>query len=282
VVAGIKRRMDVPPLDRSRDRRIEDLSNRYVVHPLAHRLLRFALAWRIPANAVSVGGLAIGAGGAACFYAWSDAGLASLGFLLCLGWLVADGLDGMVARATGTTSALGRMLDGLCDHGVFILIYVALATSIGTAAGWALAFGAGAAHALQSNLYEAERARFHRRLGGNFASRLPPARFGLLRLYDGVAGGIDRLAAPFDQALARASETEAAAREHGRRYARAVVPPMRIMTLLSANVRVVAIYIACLCDDPKSFWWFEIGPLSIIAGIAIVWLRRTEARLGKH
>ena len=274
--------MDAPALDRSRDQRIEDLSNVYIVHPAARRLLRVALAWRISANSVSVAGLVIGAGAAASFYDWTDAWLASLGFLLCLGWLIADGLDGMVARATSTTSALGRLLDGLCDHGVFILIYVALATSIGTAASYALAFGAGVAHALQSNLYEAERARFHRRLDGNFAGRRPASRFGLLRLYDGVARGIDRLAVPLDHALARASETEVAARDYGQRYARAVVLPMRVMALLSANVRVVAIYIACLCGEPKSFWWFEIVPLSVIALLAIVWLRRTETRFAKQ
>lgn len=273
--------MDAPPLDRSRDRRIEDLSNLYFVHPAAHRLLPIALGARISANAVSVFGLAIGAGAAICFYHWADARFASLGFILCLGWLIADGLDGMVARATGTTSALGRLLDGLCDHGVFILIYVALATSIGTATGWTLAFAAGAAHALQSNLYEAERARFHRRLNGHYVSRSPPSRLGLLRLYDSIARGVDRLAEPFDQMMTRARETPVEASERGSRYAQAVVPPMRFMALLSANVRVLAIYIACLCDEPKSFWWFEIFPLSLIACVAVIWLRRVEARLVK-
>src|SRR3546814_9333837 len=46
--------------------------------------------------------------------------MATIGLPLSLFWLVADGLDGMIARATGTPSAAGRVLDGLCDHGVFL------------------------------------------------------------------------------------------------------------------------------------------------------------------
>src|SRR3546814_1167423 len=70
----------------------------------------------------------------------------------------------MIARATGTSSAAGRVLDGICDHGVFICIYVSLAFSLGFAS-WAwLAAVAGLFHAIQSSLYESERARYHRRI----------------------------------------------------------------------------------------------------------------------
>ena len=265
-----------PPSDRSRDRRIEDPSNLWVVHPAADRLLPLALRLRVSANAVSVGGLLLGAGAAACYAGWPDARLATLGFVLSIGWLILDGLDGMVARATGTTSALGRALDGLCDHGVFIAIYVVLASSIGTAEIWTLAVAAGATHAVQSNLYEAERARFHRRLRGEGVAARTPSRMPLVRFYDWFAGSLDRLADPFDRAMASPASTLT-----GERYAAAAVPAMRLMSLLSANVRVVAIYLACVCDDMTYFWWFEIVPLSIVACIAIVWHRRIEARLLK-
>src|SRR3546814_9849890 len=46
--------------------------------------------------------------------------------------------------------------------------------------------------------------------------------------------------------------------------------PMRAMMLLSANTRVIAIFCACLAGDPKLFWWFEIGPLTIVAMLAIL------------
>ncbi|WP_010219359.1 CDP-alcohol phosphatidyltransferase family protein [Sphingomonas sp. PAMC 26621] len=168
--------MTAPTPDRSRDRRIEDPTNLWIIHPAAHLLLPWFIARGISANAVSLSGLAVGGLAALAYAHWQSWAFVMLGLLLSIAWLVADGLDGMVARATGTSSPLGRVLDGLCDHGVFTLIYVVLACSIGTAAVWALTLAAGAAHAVQSNLYESERARFHRRcMGVAVATRPTPS-----------------------------------------------------------------------------------------------------------
>ena len=147
--------MTRPHPDGSRDLRIEDPSNLWLIHPAGRALLPHAVALGISANAVSVAGLVLGGVAAACFAQWSDWRFAILGLMFSVGWLIADGLDGMIARATGTASPVGRMLDGLCDHGVFALIYVTLAFSIGTGQAWALSAAAGIAHAVQSSLYEA-------------------------------------------------------------------------------------------------------------------------------
>ncbi|WP_174279337.1 CDP-alcohol phosphatidyltransferase family protein, partial [Sphingomonas bacterium] len=155
--------MTTPPPDGSRDLRIEDPSNRWLIHPLASALLAPALRARVSADAVSVTGLALGLGAAAALRWWRSPAAVVLALLLMLAWLVADGLDGKVARATGTSSAWGRALDGMCDHLVFVAAYLVVATSIGTASGWTLAVIAGIGHAVQSALYEGERHRFHRR-----------------------------------------------------------------------------------------------------------------------
>ena len=182
----------------------------------------------------------------------------------------------MVARASGTASAFGRFLDGLCDHGVFVLLYLSLAVSIGTAEGWILAIAAGAAHALQSTLYEGERTRFHRRIKGDPAILTEAAPPNLLvRCYDAVAGRLDRQAEPFDQALARAADPYRLAVVYGEQAA----PTLKAMFPLSNNMRVVAIYLACLAGNPRLFWWLELLPLSVIAAAGILWHRRVEARL---
>src|SRR5206468_7794742 len=124
--------------DGSRDRRIEDPTNLWIIHPFSRLLLPWFVARGISANAVSVGGLALGALAALAWSRWYLWPFACAGLLLSMAWLVADGLDGMVARATGTASPLGRFLDGVCDHGVFVLIYIALAVSIGTRDAWIL------------------------------------------------------------------------------------------------------------------------------------------------
>jgi CDP-diacylglycerol--serine O-phosphatidyltransferase len=262
--------------DGSRDPRTEDPTNFWLIHPAGRLLLPLALRSRIPANAISLAGLALGTGAAFAYVQWREAPFALLGFALCIAWLVADGLDGMVARASGTASAVGRFLDGVCDHIVFLLLYCALAWSIGTLAGCALALAAGIAHAFQATLYEGERARFHRRLLGDPGPSRPlPASNRLVRWYDAVAGSLDRMAAPFDRRLAGADDPQAL----GQAYGRGAAPALRLMALLSANMRVLALYLACLAGDPMLFWWFEIVPLSAVALAGIAWHRRVEKGL---
>jgi hypothetical protein len=268
--------MTVPPPDRSRDRRIEDPTNLWIIHPAGRVLLPGFLARGISANAVSFGGLALGTAAALSYSQWHAWPFALLGLLLSVGWLIADGLDGMIARATGTASPLGRVLDGLCDHGVFALIYIVLAVSVGTAQGWALAVAAGVAHAVQANLYESERARFHRRCKGVALAPPPaPSRNPLVRLYDSFAGMLDRFAGPFDEALRGHSDSAALARAYGEQ----ATAPMRLLSLMTANVRVTAIFLACLAGNPQFFWWFELVPLTFFLVIGLVWHRAVEGRL---
>lgn len=217
----------------------------------------------------------LGALAAAAYSRWDSWPFAIAGLILSIGWLIADGLDGMIARATGTASALGRALDGLCDHGVFVLIYLVLASSVGTAEGWLLAVAAGAAHAVQSNLYESERARFHRRCKGAAISPPEPSGNPLVQFYDHVARALDRFAAPFEETLSGHRRPVELAEAYGTKAAR----PMRLMSLLSANVRVGAIFIACLAGNPLLFWWFELVPLMAVLVIGLVWHRNVEAGL---
>lgn len=264
--------MRLPPPDGSRDPRTEDPTNLYVVHLAGRALLPLALRLRVRANAVSIAGLLLGAGGAVALYHWEHH--ATLGFCLLILWMIADGLDGMVARATGTASALGRFLDGVCDHAVFVLVYVALASSLGTAEAWALALGAGAVHAIQSTLYEGERMRFHRRILGDPGAPPSSSANPLVRAYDRVAGSLDRLASPFDRALAAALDPRAL----GARYGAAAAPALKLMTLLSNNMRVLLIWLACLAGNPRVFWWTELIPLTLIAAGGMLWHRRVERR----
>jgi hypothetical protein len=267
--------MTLVPSDRSRDQRIEDPTNLWVIHPVGRLLLPWFVARGISANAVSLGGLALGTLAALAYSRWDAWPFAVAGLLLSVCWLIADGLDGMVARATGTASPLGRILDGLCDHGVFVLIYLMLARSIDTPQAWILASAAGAAHAVQSNLYESERARFHRRCRQVPIAVPVPSRNPLVRLYDRVAGTLDRFACPLDEALSRHADPAAFAQAYGA----AAVGPMRLLSLLTANVRVSAIFIACLAGYPQLFWWFELIPLTAVLLAGLVWHRRFEANL---
>ena len=262
-----------PPL---RDPQIEDPTNLWLVHPAARALLPVALRLRISANAISVAGLVFGMLAGASYLNWADWRFATLGFLLCLCWLICDGLDGMVARATGSASATGRIIDGLCDYGVFIVLQVPIAYAIGSLEAFMLGIISGVAHAFQSSLYEGERARYHRRLRGEPPTIAePPSRILLVRAYDRVANSMDRVAAPFDRHLAVASDRAGLIARYREQAAR----PMTAQLLLTANARVIAIFLFCLAGDPRMFWWYEITLLSLVAFAGLVWHRRVERLL---
>ncbi|HEU0135189.1 MAG TPA: CDP-alcohol phosphatidyltransferase family protein [Allosphingosinicella sp.] len=266
----------LPPPDGSRDLRVEDPTNLWVVHLIGRMLLPLALKGRISANMVSVAGLAVGTGAAAAYLHWRDPGLATLGFLLTIAWLVFDGLDGMVARATGTASPLGRFLDGLCDHGVFLILYLALGAAIDTPEAWITGTVAGLVHGVQANLFESDRARYHRRVKADPGTGAPPpSPNAAVRLYDRLAGSLDRLAGRFDRALAEAPDRRALAAAYGERAA----PALKLLNLVNANGRVVALYAACLAGDPMLFWWWTLGPLTLVTVAGLAWHRRIEARL---
>jgi len=265
----------LPRPDGNRDPRIEDPTNLYIVHLSGRALLPLALRLGLSPNPVSVTGFLLGAGAAAAYYQWRDWRFACLGLMLCVLWLIADGLDGMIARATGTASAFGRFLDGLCDHGVFLLLYVSLAASIGTRSGWILAIAAGAAHAVQATLYEGERTRFHRRIKGDPGSIAAASANPLVRLYDTVAGSLDRFAAPLDERLRAAADPQA----FGAAYARRAVPPLRLMALLTNNMRVLIIFLTCLAGSPRWFWITELTAQTAVLIVGTLWLRRIEARI---
>jgi phosphatidylglycerophosphate synthase len=267
----------LPPDDGARDRGIDDPTNTWIVHPLGRLLLVPALRLGIDPNSISLAGLACGAAAAAAFYRWRDWRWATLGFLFAALWLVLDGLDGMVARATGTASEFGRLLDGLCDHAVFVLLYVSLASSLGTAGAWRVAIFAGTAHAIQASLFEGERLRYHRRTRSDPGLAAPAAaRHRLTRLYETVAHLPERWAAPFDRRLRTASDPAALAAI----YRRSARRPLRLMALLTNNMRIIALYAACLAGSPRLFWWTELGPMTAVTAAGLFWHRRVESHFG--
>ena len=94
-------------------------------------------------------------------------------------------------------------------------------------------------------------------------------------LYDVLSRGMDRLAEPFDRAL----ESSPDPKRFGADYAARAVAPMKTMAFESANMRVLAIFLACLAGDPRAFWWIEIVPLTLLLIATLFWHRRVEAAL---
>lgn len=253
---------------------IEDPSNLWLVHPLSDRLLAPALRLGIHPNTISFAGMGFGALAGAFYWHWQQPLAVIAGFLCMVAWHVMDGLDGKLARASGKSSPLGRLIDGLCDYMVFFLVLLPI---VFTFADWQpvlmLAVTSGVCHAVQSAWYEGEREAWKRRARGVFhVEPRPPARFWGERLYNTVEANLGGGTRAIDAKLA----SDPALLEP---YLLATAPHLRRLTILSANNRTLAIALSCLLGNPLLYWIWEIGVLSVIAFVLAYLLRRREAGL---
>lgn len=261
----------------ARPTEIEPLSNRFLIHPLAAALLPPAARAGLHPNIVTGAGLLFGLLAGLAYTHWTDWRFATVGFALMICWHVMDGLDGKLARATGKTSDIGRLLDGVADYATFVAVNLALALTMDNAAfAVGIALLSGLLHALQSQFYEGERATYIRRLSGRFDAVTRSAAGGAFeRLYNRGEALLGNRARPFDHALAAASP-EARARMLARWQPKAA-QTLRWMAPLSANGRTIAIFLAVLAGEPMLYWIWEILPLTLLALAAARALRQAEA-----
>lgn len=267
------------PSQSARPREIELPSNLYIYHRLSDWLLPRAVAWRVPANLISLCGLACGVAAALFYLGWADWRMAVAGWLMMMTWHVLDGLDGSVARATGTASAFGRFIDGFSDYGVFVLVYLALLATL-PASLMLLPVAAGAAHAAQAALYEAVRGTYVRRMAGRFEANARDDRGNPLEaLYNRAEALLGNHSTALDHRLA--ALPPAARAELLARWQQAAVPCLRLLGLLASNGRTQLILVACLVGDPALFFWVELIPMSLIAITGAWWWRRIEARMAR-
>lgn len=277
---------------------IEDPSNRWLIHPLSHLLARgFArLGWH--PNAVSLLGVPCGLAAAAGFYHYGDPVWVTGGFLALGAWHVLDGADGQLARLTGKSSELGKVIDGVADYLVNIAVYLALAWALvpelGVAAwGWALA--AGLCHAFQGSLYEYYRYEYDYWGRAQAGRQVPEA--GALRARVAATRGLTRLLHAFHYGYVWAQQAAAGSRRtlHQRlaqhlgaageserwrsRYRELNRPLVRRWAWLNANKRTLAVYLACLAGMPLYYFLWEVLVLNGVLVLCAWAQRRGDRRL---
>jgi phosphatidylglycerophosphate synthase len=281
-------RMQVQQSQVRRTSEIEEVTNRYLIHPMSEALVRPLARWGVRPNTVSVLGMCFGGLAAVAYYHYADWPYAVAGFLFMVGWHVLDGADGQLARLTGQTSEVGKILDGLCDHLSFALVYLSLTLAAASVLGWWIwiaAVLAGLSHLAQASAYEFRRQSYDFWGHGKETARLdtPEAArralagkrgaarlFGhlyitYLRLQHWMAGTDGDLAEAMDRALRRAAGPDERA-EIRSVYRAAHVEIVRRWGLLSSNYRTVAIFVAALLGSPLYFFLFETVVLNAVFG----------------
>ncbi len=278
---------------------IEEVTNRLAIHPVAHALVVRLARVGVSPNAVSIVGFVLGAGAAAAYLRYPSGPLYVLvGFVLMLGWHVMDGADGQLARLTGQTSEIGKALDGLCDHGTFVLVYLALGVAAAGEQGpwvWIWAVAAGASHAVQANTYEAQRYAYDYWVQGKQTARIPtPDEFraemrgargtawmlGKLHLlYLSVQHRSGKAQAPLRDALEVARRAPGGTDRVAVLYRDAELGVTRLWNLMCSNYRTIAVAVACLAGSAVYFFAFEVIVLNAAFAALLVMQRRSDRAL---
>lgn len=278
--------MDVRATVTGKPRELQGFLNRTIYHPAARRLASVLVPTRVTPNMVSVfGALMVITTG--ILYAQVGTMAAVLtGFAIHLLWHVVDGADGDLARLTGRASASGEVVDGLCDYGGHVALYVLLAIALDESLGpiaWVLAVGAGGSRIAQSVFAESSRRSYQWWAYGVpwlQQQRAGPTGIGgaLGRLYLAVSGMLTGATARIN-AVVSSAEVDPAERQRIARLAREAAPSFLLLPgALGANPRTIILGLSMIVGSPVWFFLVEIivFNLLLVTGIA-----RQHAQCGR-
>lgn len=261
-------------------REAQGWSNARLFHPAARRLAMLLARTRVTPNMVSVAGAAM-VMAAGVLYAWVATPVAIVaGFAIHLAWHVVDGADGDLARMTGRASPIGEVVDGVCDYGGHIVLYLLLAGALFPALGWAawaLAVAAGLSRVVQSVYAETQRRTYlwwaygvpWLRTGETAGGRAALAGglyLAIARVLSAGTGAVEPFVADGDPRVAPLARME------GRRTL-----PLQIA--LGANPRTVLLGLAMLAGSPAWFFLAEATALNLLLVVSILQQRRASAQL---
>ncbi len=269
-------------------REVQGQLNHFVYHPAARRLALVLAKTPVTPNAVSITGAAmVIAAGVLYTLVGGVIGIA-LGFALHLAWHVVDGADGDLARMTGRASASGEIVDGLCDYGGHVVLYLMLGASLSTIIGpwgWALMVVAGLSRIAQSIYAESQRRTYlwwaygvpwlrTTGVGGARATRGGLAAFYIRAsgILSGGTGTVDTLVAAAKHDPAERERIADLARQAGRRTL-----PGQIA--LGANPRTILLGLSMIAGSPVWFFLIEATILNLLLVASILQQRRTSRQL---
>lgn len=281
--------------DIKRTSEIEEFTNVYLIHPISSWLVPHFIKLNITPNMVSVSGMMCGLLAGISYHYYQNPVFALTGFILMFMWHVFDGADGQLARATQNFSEIGKVIDGICDYVTFISVYVGLALAMSVVYGtqiWYLVVFAGACHAIQSGAYELQRSEYDFWGKGKESADLPEINdlieaasrksmlgqiatqlhIGYIRMQYTFSGVDLTFRKSLKQILAHMPEKNSEIRAL---YREIYAPAVNTWSLLCANYRTFAIFIASIIGEPVYYFWFEV----ILLNLTLVFLVQKQKLL---
>lgn len=258
---------------------VEEWADRVFFRPVGWRLANTLLPTGISADAVTFMSLVLGVlAGHLMWYAseWINAGGVAL-FVLSD---ILDSADGQLARLRGSSTRMGRMLDGLADGGRFVSLYGHLGARL-VVSGWGWGGALLAFAALASHSYQAAVADFIRQAYLHFAigkgseldlpesSAMPRGTSLGSRITAWLYGDYIRrqtLLFPRTTALMRALAgggrgVPASVREAWAERQRWVVGAC---AWIAQNIRFLLLALIVVPGYPAAYCWIVVGPLNLV------------------
>lgn len=270
---------------------VEEWADRRFFRPLGWRVATALLPTRISADAVTLASLVLGVLAGHLFWyrsAWINAG----GVLLFVLSDVLDSVDGQLARLRGTSTRMGRVLDGLADSGRFVSLYGHLAARL-YSTGWGFGGWGGwggvvlAIVALFSHAYQAaavdfiRQAYLHFAVGAGGELDVPEraavsgteSRWG--RISSWLYGDYTRRQAwlfPRTTALARAYAGRAVPESLRRSWTVRQRWVVRGCAWIAQNIRFVllALTVVAHWGGPAAYCWIVVGPMNVVLVVLIL------------
>jgi len=245
--------------------------------PIGIRLARALAPTRVSPDQVTMWSLATGLLAGHLFF-YQSIEINAVGWLLFIISDVFDSADGQLARLRGTSTVLGRMLDGLSDSARFINLYAHLGARLIIFGKWPVA-GAIALSlaALLSHSWQAAAVDFIRH-----AFLAMSNRDSELELPEDLRGGswsawfygawVRRQASMFPRTVAlererRQGTLSVGARE---RYIERAAPLLGRCVWLGQNVRWLLLLVTVVPGWPAAMLWITVLPLNLIL-LVFVW-----------
>ena len=250
--------------------------------PIGIRIARALEPTGISADQVTLWSILIGLV-AGHLFVYRDPSVNAIGFLLFIVSDIFDSADGQLARLRGSSTRLGRVLDGLGDHTRFLNLYVHLAIRL-LLAGWhsygvLLAALAALSHSLQSMAVDFIRNAYL--TIGEGAGELdlpedlltpgggrPLERFGA-RVYAGYVRGQAQLF-PRTVELMRQLRRVAVAPSFRAAYRERQQPLLPLCSWLGQNIRFALLGFAAVAGYPSAYLWTEVLAMNLVLFVVLL------------
>ncbi|MDR0430504.1 MAG: CDP-alcohol phosphatidyltransferase family protein [Tannerellaceae bacterium] len=275
----------------------------YFYRPIGYRWALLFHKLNVSPNAITIAAIFIGIAAGICFY-FQDIVVNVVGMLLLIWANSYDSADGQLARMTGQSSPLGRILDGFCGDVWFITIYAAICLRLTPEWGiwiWILGAITGYFHTKQASMADYYRNVHLLFLKGKAGSELSNSetlkenlkktgwkKGFVYKLFDifylNYTVRQEKQSPNLQQMMTviREKYNDEAPEWFRKAFREKSLPLMKYTNMLSFNTRIIVLFISLFINKPWIYFAFEMTVLNIMLIYMIMKHERFCAKFTKE